>query len=45
MKDSRDISDSDRQKILQAIEKSNRSEIIITHGTFTIGGDRKIFKK
>ncbi|MES2225649.1 MAG: asparaginase domain-containing protein [Patescibacteria group bacterium] len=36
MKDSRDITDSDRSKVLEAIEKSSSKRIIITHGSYTV---------
>lgn len=36
MKDSREITDEDRKEILKAIEESEATKIIITHGTFTM---------
>jgi L-asparaginase len=36
MKDSRDITDEDRQKILQEIINCGHDRILITHGTYTI---------
>ena len=36
MKDSRDITNIDRQEILKAVEESACNRIIITHGTFTM---------
>ncbi|HLC88830.1 MAG TPA: asparaginase domain-containing protein [Candidatus Nanoarchaeia archaeon] len=41
MKDSRDINDKDREKILQEIEKSNSTRIIITHGSYTVAETAK----
>lgn len=35
-KDSRDISDEDRNKLLQAIASSSHENILITHGTYTM---------
>ena len=36
MKDSREINESDRKKIIEAISNSNDKRIIITHGTYTM---------
>ncbi len=36
LKDSRDILDNDRKKILQAVKDSPHKMIIITHGTYTM---------
>ena len=36
MKDSRGLTETDRKNILRAIEKSEASRIIITHGTYTM---------
>lgn len=36
MKDSREINESDRKKIIEAISKSNSNRIIVTHGTYTL---------
>lgn len=36
MKDSRAISDEDREKILRVIEESESTKIIVTHGTYTM---------
>jgi L-asparaginase len=36
MKDSRDINEDDRQKMLNEILNCNHDRILITHGTFTI---------
>lgn len=36
MKDSRDITDEDRQKVLDAVENSSAERIIITHGSYTV---------
>lgn len=35
-KDSREITDEDRQKLLNAIEDTPHQNIIVTHGTFTM---------
>jgi L-asparaginase len=35
-KDSRELTDDDREKIAQAIIKSHHKNILITHGTFTM---------
>jgi L-asparaginase len=35
-KDSRDITDEDRQKLVSAIKSSPHENILITHGTFTM---------
>ncbi|MCX6769734.1 MAG: asparaginase domain-containing protein [Candidatus Micrarchaeota archaeon] len=45
MKDSRELSDSDRAKILSAIEKSRISRVIITHGTYTMAETAAFIKK
>src|SRR3989338_1308875 len=36
MRDSRDVTDSDRRKLVLAIEKSPSARFIITHGTYTM---------
>ena len=36
MKDSRDLSQTDRKKILDVVKNSNSRRIIITHGTYTL---------
>ena len=36
MKDSRSITKSDRNKVLQTLEKTNHKKIVITHGTYTM---------
>lgn len=36
MKDSREITDADREKMIEEIEKSNSNKIIVTHGTYTM---------
>lgn len=36
MKDSRDINQGDREKILRAIQESSEEKIIVTHGTYTM---------
>lgn len=35
-KDSRDINDADREKLVKAIQSSPHTNIIVTHGTFTM---------
>ena len=35
-KDSRDINDEDREKLVKAIQSSPHTNIIVTHGTFTM---------
>ncbi len=44
MKDSRDINQQDRRKILTAIEKSPSQKIIITHGTYTMPDTARFLK-
>lgn len=44
MKDSRDITNADREAILKAIEESGSNKIIITHGTFTMADTAKFIK-
>lgn len=36
MKDSREINESDRKKIIEVLENSSQKRIIITHGTYTM---------
>lgn len=36
MKDSRTLTDEDRKKALEAIEKSDAKKVIITHGMYTM---------
>ena len=36
MKDSRAITDADRQKIVRLLEKTARTKILISHGTYTM---------
>jgi L-asparaginase len=43
-KDSRDVTDNDREKILKIIEKSDAEKIIVTHGTFTMAETGKFLK-
>lgn len=45
MKDSRDIDDSDRKKILAEVKKSKSKRIIITHGSYTVVKTAKFLKK
>jgi len=44
MKDSREITAADREKILQAVELSDCDKVIITHGSFTIIDTAKFLK-
>lgn len=44
MKDSRDLDETDRKNILNAIEKSNSGRIIITHGTYTLPDTARYIK-
>ena len=44
MKDSREITSQDREKVLICIEKSPHKNIIITHGTYTMPDTAKILK-
>ena len=45
MKDSRDITDNDRQKILEVVEASTSKRIIITHGSYTVATTAKYISK
>lgn len=44
-KDSRDITDEDREKILLAAQNSSAQKIIITHGTFTLAETARYLEK
>ena len=44
MKDSREINNEDRQKILKTIEESDASKILITHGTYTMPDSARFLK-
>ncbi len=44
MKDSRAITDSDREKIIETIEKSPHKKILITHGTYTVPDTARFLK-
>jgi L-asparaginase len=44
-KDSRDIIDQDRQKLLDAISTSPHENIVITHGTFTMRETAEFIEK
>ena len=44
MKDSRQLNEEDRQNILNAVEKSNFTKIIITHGTYTVPDTARFLK-
>lgn len=45
MKDSRDITNDDRSRILEVVESSNCNRIIITHGTFTMAETARYIKQ
>lgn len=44
MKDSRQLTENDRKKILNVIEKSEHSRVIITHGTYTMPNTARFLK-
>ncbi|MFZ5535798.1 MAG: asparaginase domain-containing protein [Patescibacteria group bacterium] len=44
-KDSRDVTDEDRNKLINAIEHTSHSNIVITHGTYTMGQTAKYLNK
>jgi L-asparaginase len=44
MKDSRNLNDADRQKILEVIEQSKHDKILITHGTYTMPDTARYLK-
>lgn len=45
MKDSRDLDDKDREKLLKTVEESPTKSIIITHGRYTIPDSMRYLKK
>lgn len=45
MKDSRELTEEDLQSILQTVEKSESTKIIITHGRFTVIDTARFLKK
>lgn len=45
MKDSRAISDQDRENILKIIEESESTKIIVTHGTYTMPDTARFLEK
>lgn len=45
MKDSRALNEEDRENVLRAIEESEATKIIITHGTYTMPDTAKYLKK
>lgn len=45
MKDSRAVSDEDRKKVVETIEKSSATKIIITHGTYTMPDTARYIKQ
>jgi L-asparaginase len=44
MKDSRNINESDRQEIMEAVARSESKRIIITHGTYTLPDTARYLK-
>lgn len=44
MKDSREINDEDRKKIVKTIEESKQNKILITHGTYTMPDTARYIK-
>jgi len=44
MKDSRELNESDRKKLLEAVAKSESERIIITHGTYTLPDTSRYLK-
>lgn len=45
MKDSRDLKEADRRKVLNAVKTSNSKRIIVTHGSYTVSNTAKYIKK
>jgi L-asparaginase len=45
MKDSREITDIDREKILQIIQRSHETKVIVTHGTYTMAETARFLKR
>ncbi len=45
MKDSREINDIDRKKVLEEIEKSDSEKILVTHGTYTMPDTSRYLKE
>ncbi len=44
MKDSREVNDEDRQRIIKTIEASNSHDFLITHGTYTMAETARFIK-
>lgn len=44
MKDSRDLTDEDRKKLLKALKQTSSLQIIITHGTYTMPDTARFIK-
>ena len=44
-KDSRDITDADREKLAKAIDSSPHENIVVTHGTFTMRDTAQFLEK
>lgn len=45
MKDSRDINDEDREKLLKVVEESQSKNLIITHGRYTMPDTARFLKE
>lgn len=45
MKDSREVADDDRAKLLDVLEKTDAKRIVITHGTYTMPDTARYLKK
>lgn len=45
MKDSREVSDTDREKLVGVLEESSSTKVIITHGTYTMSDTARFLKK
>lgn len=45
MKDSRDVTDADRQQLLEAIVTSHYKKFLVTHGTFTMAETGRYLKE
>lgn len=45
MKDSRDVTDGDRAKLLATLEETDAKRVVITHGTYTMPDTARYLKK
>lgn len=45
MKDSKSITESDRQKVLEAIEQNTAARTIVTHGSYTVADTAKYIQE